>query len=484
MRGTFLAIALIALASISSSVNAQPPNIVLILADDLGWEDSGPYGNQGVRTPALDRLAAEGLTFHSAILTCSSCSPSRSSLITSRYPHNTGAEQLHWPLPKEQTTFPELLKQAGYWTAAVGKWHLGNAVEDRFDVVGLWGTAMPAAGPSGAKKGKTAGGNPSGCEGWVPTLAARPKDKPFFLWLAAVDPHRDYAAGAIPKPHQAEDVVVPPYLPDTPEVRRDLALYYDEIARLDGFVGRVLDELDRQGIAENTAVFFMTDNGRPFPRCKTTVYDSGIKTPLLVRWPAKIKPGTGTSTRSLVSSLDIGPTILELAGVQPADAMQGRSFAAVLSDPTAEIRDFAFAEHNWHDFEARSRAVRDKRWKYIRNEYADLPNTPPADAVRSPTFQSMLKLRDEGKLMPAQTVCFTKPLAAEELYDLSADPHELTNLVAEGAHAETLAKLRAELDGWKRDTKDETPAERTPDEFDRETGLRLPGVAPTRRPRP
>jgi arylsulfatase A-like enzyme len=458
----------------------ERPNIVLIIADDLGWEDSGPYGNNRVRTPSLDRLAADGLTFHNAILTCSSCSPSRSSLITSRYPHNTGAEQLHWPLPKEQTTFPELLKAAGYWTAAVGKWHLGNGVEDRFDVVGLWGTATPPAGPPGAKKGKAGGGNPSGCEGWVPTLASRPKDKPFFLWLAAFDPHRDYQPGAIAEPHRPENVVVPPYLPDVPETRRDLALYYDEISRLDGYVGRVLEELDRQGVADNTLVLFMTDNGRPFPRCKTTVYDSGIKTPLLARWPARVKPRT--STASLVSSIDIGPTILELAGVKPAEAMQGKSFAAVLADPAAEIRDFAFAEHNWHDFEARSRAVRGPRWKYIRNEYADLPNTPPADAVRSPTFRSMRKLRDEGKLTPAQMACFDKPLPAEELYDLSADPHELTNLADKAEYVPMLAKLRAELDDWKRTTKDETPSERTADEFDRETGVALPGRTGNRRP--
>src|SRR5688500_10872777 len=149
-----------------SAAAEDRPNIVLIIADDLGWEDSGPYGNKQIRTPGLDRLAAGGLTFHNAILTCSSCSPSRSSLITSRYPHSTGAEQLHWPLPKEQTTFPELLKAAGYWTAAVGKWHLGTAVEDRFDVVGLWGTSQPPPGAKG--KGKAAAGNPSGCEGWVP----------------------------------------------------------------------------------------------------------------------------------------------------------------------------------------------------------------------------------------------------------------------------------------------------------------------------
>jgi N-sulfoglucosamine sulfohydrolase len=447
--------------------SAEPPsrpNFVLIIADDLGCEDSGPYGNRGIRTPSLDQLAAEGMLFHNAILTCSSCSPSRSSIITCRYPHNTGAEQLHWPLPKEQTTFVELLKASGYWTAAVGKWHLGNAVEDRFDLV--------------KQSGRD---NPSGCGNWVETLAERPKDKPFFLWLAAVDPHRDYQAGTIDEPHRPGDVTVPPYFPDTPEVRRDLALYYDEIARLDSFVGKVLDELARQNVADNTVVLFMTDNGRPFPRCKTTVYDSGVKTPLLVRWPARIKPGT--STGSLVSSIDIGATILDLAGVQPAASIQGQSFAAVLADPAATTRKFAFSEHNWHDFEARSRSVRTTKFKYIRNEYTDLPNTPPADAVRSPTFQTMRKLRDAGMLKPEQMTCFTRPLPAEEFYDLATDPHELTNLASDAAHRGELETLRAELDRWKAETKDLAPQSRTPDEFDREAGTPLPGRKGNRRPR-
>ncbi|MBC7857118.1 MAG: sulfatase-like hydrolase/transferase, partial [Pirellulaceae bacterium] len=120
---------------------ADRPNIVLIIADDLGWEDCRPFGNKQIKTTQLDQLARQGMKFDNMILTCSSCSPSRSSLITSRYPHNTGAEQLHWPLPKEQVTFVEHLRKAGYWTAAAGKWHLGNQVRDRFDVIHDVGTA-------------------------------------------------------------------------------------------------------------------------------------------------------------------------------------------------------------------------------------------------------------------------------------------------------------------------------------------------------
>ena len=346
------------------------PNIVLIIADDMAWDDCGAYGNRKVRTPNIDRLAREGMRFDRAFVTASSCSPSRSSLITGRYPHNTDAEELHWPLPPEQVTFVEKLKASGYWTAAAGKWHLGSAVKDRFD-----SCARPTPRASNCRSGRmprqrmTTGGSgaaQSGCDQWVPVLRDRPRDKPFFLWLASLDPHRDYQPGAIPEPHRPEDVTVPPYLPDVPEVRKDLALYYDEISRLDHYVGEVLAELDRQGVAGDTLVLFLSDNGRPFPRCKTTLYDSGIRTPFLVRWPGHVRPGSRCG--SLVSTIDIAPTVLRLAGIEPGPTFQGKDLSPLLKDPTAKVRDFVFAERNWHDYAAHGRAVRSERFKYIRND--------------------------------------------------------------------------------------------------------------------
>jgi arylsulfatase A-like enzyme len=456
---------------------ADRPNIVLIIADDMGWEECRPYGNKQIKTPQLERLAREGMRFENMILTCSSCSPSRSSLITSRFPHNTGAEQLHWPLPKEQVTFVELLRKAGYWTAAAGKWHLGNQVRDRFDVIHDVGTAgfqLPTdPEKTEVKTVVPPDPNPSGAEAWVATLKERPKDKPFFLWLASVDPHRDYAEKVILEPHRPEDVTVPPYLPDNAETRKDLALYYDEISRLDFNVGKVLDEITAQGLVENTVVIFMTDNGRPFPRCKTTLYDSGVKSPFIIRWLGKVR--TEATCQSLLSSVDIAPTILEIAGIIPPAQFQGVSFFKVFTDPEARVRTAAFSEHNWHDFEARSRSVRTERYKYIRNEYPDLPNTPPADAVRSLTFQSMRKLRDEEKLKEAQKTCFTKPLPEEELYDIQADPHELKNLAFDPKFTAEVAELRGALDAWKKETRDATPVARTSDGFDRESGEPLPG---------
>jgi arylsulfatase A-like enzyme len=462
---------------------ASRPNFVLIIADDMAWDDCGAYGNARIRTPHLDRLAREGMRFDRAFLTCSSCSPSRASLITGRYPHATGAQELHWPLPPEQVTFIEALKGAGYWTAAAGKWHLGDAVKDRFDVVKEAGAG--AFQLQTTRDGKAApminAKDQSGCAAWVPTLRERPKDKPFFLWLAAFDPHRDYEPDAIPRPHRPEEVTVPPYLPDAPDTRRDLALYYDEITRLDGFVGRVLDELAAQGVADDTVVVFISDNGRPFPRCKTTVYDSGIRTPLLVRWPAKVKPGS--TCASLVSAVDLAPTFLELAGLKPLPSFQGRSFARLLANPQAATREFVFAEHNWHDYAAHERAVRSTRFKYIRNDYPDLNMNPPADAVRSPTFAEMRRLRDAGKLTPEQLSVFAAPRAPEEFYDLTADPDELRNLAADPEYARELQRHRTALERWAKETRDFLPAVRSPDEFDRETGDPLPARQRPRLPK-
>ena len=453
------------------------PNIVFIIADDMAWDDSGVYGNPEVPTPNIDQLASQGMRFDQAFLTASSCSPSRSSIITGRYPHNTDAEELRWPLPAEQVTFTEKLRSAGYWTAAAGKWHLGDAVRDRFDVVretDTSGLQLPAgeAGQAGKFIETMKGEAQSGCIEWVPLLKERPKEKPFFLWLAALDPHRPYHENIVSSPTDPAKVRLAPYHLDTPEVRRDYALYYDEIRRLDKYVGLVMKELESQKIADNTLVLFLSDNGRPFPRDKTSIYDSGIRTPFIVRWPKQVKPKQVTN--SLVSAIDIAPTFLELAGLKAGENFQGKSFVPILKDPRASIRDVIFAEQNWHDYEAHVRAARDQRFKYIRNAYTDLPLTPSADGVRSPTFQSMMALHSSGKLTPVQSVYFVQPRPKEELDDCQADPHETTNLISEPAHQKNLAELRAALDGWERETNDYVPDLRTADEFDRRTGLPTP----------
>ncbi|MBN1126736.1 MAG: sulfatase-like hydrolase/transferase [Sedimentisphaerales bacterium] len=427
------------------------PNFIVMIADDLAWNDVGCFGHPTIQTPNLDRMAGQGMRFTSAFLTTASCSPTRCSVITGRYPHSTGAGELHQPLPADQVTFPSLLKQDGYYTAAAGKWHLGNDAKQSFD--------------------KIYGGGPSGCEQWLTAMRERPVDTPFFLWLAAFDPHRGYQENTIETPHKPEDMVVPPFLPDVPQTRKDLALYCDEATRMDGFIGKVLDEVDRQGIAEDTFILFFSDNGRPFARCKTRLYDSGIKTPLMIQWKNKIKPGSICD--SLVSVVDIAATMTQLADLPKFSTFEGVSFCSLLEDPQNEVRQYVFGEHNWHDYQAHERSVRSKDFLYIRNDFPHLPGTPPADAVRSITYQTMLKLRAEGRLDSDQHDCFIVPRPTEELYDVKRDPYSLHNLASDSAHARILETMRQVHADWARKTKDRIPANPTLDQFDRITGNRL-----------
>jgi arylsulfatase A-like enzyme len=452
---------------------ATLPNLVLIIADDLNWDDSSPYGHDSILTPNLQRLADGGMRFDNAFVTISSCSPSRASIVTGRYPHQTDAEELHWPVPKNQTTFVEKLKEKGYWTAAAGKWHLGEAMRDRFDEireVDTSGFQLPSGDTTGKFKETLEGEAQSGCADWVPLLRDRPEDKPFFLWLAALDPHRPYHSGIIPEGSRPEEIKLPPYHPDTPAVRADYQLYYDEITRLDKYVGLVMDELEEQGVTENTLILFISDNGRPFPRDKTTMYDSGIKTPWIVRWPQKVKPGSVCP--HLVSTVDIAKTFLSLGGVEnPGQTFEGVDVSPLLTNPNKPIRDYIYAEKNWHDFEDHVRAVRNERYKYIRNYYNDLPQTPSADGLRSPTFVELQRLQDKGELNEPQLACFIAPRAAEELYDTKLDPHEINNLVEDERYAPLLRAMRAALKDWEAKTDDSVPQLRTADEFDRVTGL-------------
>jgi N-sulfoglucosamine sulfohydrolase len=445
------ALTLFAAAACVRVVPEEPkkPNFIIFIADDASWDDSGPYGNMVIKTPNINKLAEEGVVFDNAFLTTSSCSPSRSSILTGRYPHSTGAQELHMPLPADQILFAGELQKAGYFTAVAGKYHIG---------------------PKRAEFDTIYGGTPSGCEHWVEALQNRPKDKPFFLWLAAYDPHRPYFPNTIPEPHRPQDVIVPPYLPDNDSTRKDLAHYYDEISRMDSYIGDVMAELKKQGLDENTLVIYMSDNGHPFPRAKTRLYDSGIKTPFIIRWPQKLKKGR---TDALVSAVDIAPTLCELAGIPLSETFQGISFTPILENYSARTRDYIAAEHNWHDYQTHDRAVRNTRYLYIRNAFPHLNASPPADAVNSITYHEMIKMFKAGNLNELHLDCFIQPRNPEELFDVQNDPFQFVNLSENQDYADVLTEMRMLLDHWIEEFDDFIPENPTPDRFDRWTGQRI-----------
>jgi arylsulfatase len=424
----------------SRGVAGDRPNFVFIIADDVSFDDIGCYGNPVVKTPNIDRLAAEGRMFDRAYLTTSSCSPTRCSIITGRYPQNTGAPELHMPLPAGHFLFPQALRAAGYYTVLAGKNHMGPEVRPAFDQV------TDPAGPGGERQ-------------WVRHLRDRPKDKPFFMWLASTDAHRDWETTERDPRYDPTQVVVPPYLFDGPQTRQDLADHLHEVSRLDRFVGNVRNELERQGVAENTYVILTADNGRPFPRSKTRLYDSGTKPPFIVWRPGNIEPGR---TASLVSVIDLAPTILELAGVPADKRLQGVSFAPILADLQATVRDYAFAEHNWHVGQAHERSVREGDWLYIRNAFPELPSLCAESGPVFPAGKELWAAHDAGQLGPDQQDVFLKPRPAEELYHVKNDPHQLHNLAADVGHAETLDQLRRVLDRWVDETGDSVQKRATP----------------------
>ncbi len=468
IRWMAIFVAVAGLAACASLAVSEPgrerPNLILIIADDVSWDDIGAYGHPTIHTPVLDRLAEKGMLFTNAYLTASSCSPSRASLITGRYPHNTDAEQLHWPLPPSQITFSEKLMDAGYWTAAAGKWHLGPDVVDRFNVV---------------REAEYAGEIPSGSGDWVNLLQERPDDQPFFLWLAAWDAHRPFSEAPSPHAHSQEDVVLPSYYPATELYLNDFVEYYDEIGRFDSNIGKVVAELEAQGVADNTLIVIISDNGRPYARDKSTLYDSGLKTPFIAYWPKGIDPGQVSD--SIISAVDIAPTFLELAKAEQPATLEGQSLISLFEAPAEPFRDYAISERNWHDFEDHGRSVRTAQYRYIRNTYNDLPATPSADTVYHKTWWELLRLYEQGALTEQQARPFRAPRPEEELYDLTVDPLELNNLAGNEAYADVLAEHRVILDNWIEDTGDFVPSVRTPDEFDRRDG----SYAPVRvRPRP
>ena len=348
---TFCLLALTLTTGYSRTSNKNHPNIILIIADDVNWDDLGCYGNEKIKTPNLDKVANEGIRFDNVYLVASSCSPSRTSILTGRYPHNTGAAELHTALPKHLVYFPEKLKERGYYTALAGKFHEGPSTRRAYDRMEV----------DSKKNGE------GGEEQWLNVLSERPTDKPFFFWFSAYDAHRPWSVKTVGSQHDPlKDIKVPDNLWNDEPTRNDLKMYYNEIGRLDYYVGQLNDALKKEGIADNTIIIFISDNGRPFPGSKTRLYDTGLKTPMLIKWPLKIKEKQFSP--SLISTIDIAPTILNIVGIPAPVTFQGVSFLSLLTSPKEPFRKYVFGEHNWHDYEAYERSVRTKDYLYIINE--------------------------------------------------------------------------------------------------------------------
>jgi arylsulfatase A-like enzyme len=377
-------------------------------------------------------MAREGMRFERCFVTSPQCSPNRSAIFTGSMAHTTGTSRLHTPMPPWETTFLEGLKSRGYHTGAFRKVHQGPEFEKtRFDFYG--GAKTP----------------------FSEFFAKRPKDNPFFLHVGFVDPHRPYSKGAFTPAHDPARVRLPAFLPDSAEIRSDLADYGDEIARMDAECGQVFELLRKEGLDRNTLVVFTGDNGMPFPRAKGTCYDGGINVPLIAWWPGRIQ--TGAMRSELMWHLDIAPTWLDAAGAEIPKKMQGRSFLPLLLGRPYTARTEVFASRNWHDNFDPSRSVRTDRWKLIYNGAPGTPYRPIGDLAMSPTWRSYIEMARAGKLGPSHMRLLDPVRAVFELYDLKKDPHEFHNVAELQENGDVLLSLKQRLNDWMHDTYDFFP---------------------------
>lgn len=465
------------------------PNIVLIVADDHGREALGCYGNRVIKTPNLDQLAAEGTRFENAFCTTASCSPSRSVLLTGLHNHANGMYGLehreHGFRARDTVrSLPVLLQQAGYRTARIGKYHVAPEAVFHFrQVLKAGGTNDPTAiGRSpvamadlcrpffaeSSDKPNPTGGDAAGPPHRRTGLANRPAAQPFFLYFATDDPHRSNAVGPDGAPifdspdpnpfgnrsigypgitavgYTPESVVVPPFLPDTPACRAELAEYYQSISRLDQGVGRLIRHLKETGQYDNTLIIYLSDNGAAFPGAKTTLYEPGMRLPCLVKLPKPTRPGF--VQQAMVSWVDITPTLLDFAGINnPALNRQGRSFRGIIEQENATGWDELYGSHTLHEVTMYypMRVLRERRYKLLFNIAHPLEFPMALDLKRSLTWQDVE--RRGAKQYGKRPVDAFLHRPRFELYDLESDPDESRNLADDPRHQATLERMQRKL---------------------------------------
>ena len=453
---------------------APRPNIVMIVADDHGLDALGCYGNPVIKTPHLDALAADGTRFTHAFCTTASCSPSRSVILSGQHNHRNGMYGLqhddhHFQSFDRVKGLPVLLGEAGYRTARIGKFHVAPESAYAFQTVLSGGAANDPA---------TIGRSPVAMAERTREFLESQDARPFFLYFASDDPHRANAVlpngkptfdtypqpnsfgnrpagypGIDPVRYRAADVRVPAYLPDTPASRAELAEYYQAVSRLDQGVGRLITLLKSAGHYENTVILYLSDNGAAFPGAKTTLYDPGMRLPLIVRAPGRHHPGSIQS--AMVSWADLAPTLLDIAGATvDRTRFDGRSFRAALDGAAVSGWDTVFASHTLHEVTMYypMRVIRTRQHKLIVNLASELPYPFALDLIKSPTWISATAAG--AKLYGRRTIENFLHRPRLELYNLERDPDEVTNLADSPAHAALQADLLAQLKEFQTTTKD------------------------------
>lgn len=424
------------------------PNFLLVIADDQSWRHTSRAGDPAVRTPYFDEIARNGVYFSRAYASAPTCTASRSALLSGQHFWRTGGGALLWgEYPRELPTYQYLLQQAGYRVGYAGKgWGPGK---------NLGTLPNPAGHPYQVPRG---GGDPTETVDYVAGLEKmldelRP-DQPFSFIVSAFEPHRPFALG-IGRDVDINVVEVPAFLPDTEVVRHDLADYLGAIQRHDKRLGALLDVLRRRALLDNTVIIVTADNGMPFPRAKSNLYDYGVRVPLAMQWPRGFTPIAANDQP--VSLTDLAPTLLQLAGVAVPPSMTGHSLMPALrAASTAASRRAVFSGFQRHIGDARTaqqhypmRAIHTDRFTYIHNfapqrwPAGDPPRFADIDD-QSPSKDQLLAARHDAGMLRFFELATAKR-QADELYDLQADPLQLHNLAYDERFVPVLHELRQAL---------------------------------------
>jgi len=431
---------LLVLFACSQEEKSNPlPNIIWLVAEDQSPEFFPMYGNPTTALPYLTSLANDGVVFDNAYSPVPVCAPARSALISGLYPSSLGTHNMRTynaykkeneptigipsyspPVPQGVKMFPEYLRAKGYYTT-------NNAKEDyNFKKTdGVWDESSSKAH-------------------WK----NRGENQAFFAVFNFGVTHESqiWSRGQDSLLVNPKTVPVPPIFPDTEEVRKDIAVNYSNLIRLDRQIGKVIEQLKSEGLYENSIIFFYGDHGGPFPRYKRAVYETGIKVPLIIKFP--MLENAGTRNPDFISFIDYAPTVLSLAGIAPPAVMQGKAqFGIHKADEKSE---FIFASSDRFDEQVdRLRAVRHGKFKYIRNFNPEISNAiPVAYREQMAMMQLLNRLWEAGELDEYASAWFKTPKPEEELYDLGQDPYELNNLADQAALQDTLIFLRNRLDEW------------------------------------
>jgi len=431
------------------SLKNQPYNIILFIADDLGVNDIGPYGNKIVRTPNLNAFAKQSLLFTRAFATSPTCTPSRSSIYTGLMPIRHGAHGNHGGVSEGTKSIVQYLQPHDYHVAIAGKLHVGPEEIFSFERVSKSNVIEPG---HEKQPGLNYDLDLEPVDKW---LSQQQKNKPFILIVADHSPHVIWPE----KPtYNSKDIDIPVKHIDTKETRISRARYYTDVTKMDDNIGKLLNSIEKNGLSKNTIVIFIADQGPQWPFAKWSLYDDGIKTPMIIRWPGTVK--AGTKTDAMVSLVDLLPTIIEAAGGNAPQEIDGQSFLSVIRGIKNKHREYVFATHTGDRLMNRApqRMLRTNKYKYILNLAPEILYITHMDKAKDHDggreYWDSWRKKSFYNEHAASVLWKYHNRPQEELYDMEADPNELQNIIGDSKFKKLLEGYRKTLADWRKQQND------------------------------